>query len=165
MSNAERRFIPKYASLIIVLVTVIPPYSSFLYGMIVHSGQTSLVVATYAISWVIYPHPPPLPPPFSSFGGLQILTLNSLIEGPLLGIFNIIFAFQVIRYIRGKASKKRTLVAGALTLVLPIMSLIVALPLMFSSGVFVYVGPIPIQLISGLLLMHLAGPKEITSPW
>jgi hypothetical protein len=40
-----------------------------------------------------------------------------------------------------------------------------ALPFMLSWGIFVYIGPIPIQLAIGLLLMHFAGPKEITSPW
>jgi hypothetical protein len=36
---------------------------------------------------------------------------------------------------------------------------------MAASGVFVYIGPIPVQLVTGLLLMYLAGPKEPVAPW
>ncbi len=156
MSDVDGRLIPKYASLIMALATVVPPYTTFLYGFGGHDGHVS--IAIYALFWAIYP-------PESSLGGLQVLNYYSLTAGLMLGFFNIIFAFQVIRYIRGKTSKRSTLVAGALTLVLPILSLVAALPVMLSSGVFVYIGPIPIQLATGLLLMHLAGPKEITSPW
>lgn len=156
MSDVDGRLIRKYASIIMVLATVVPPYTTFLYGFGGHNGHVS--IAMYALFWAIYP-------PASSIGGLQILTYYSLTAGLSLGFFNIIFAFQVIRYIRGTASKKSTLVAGALSLVLPIISLIAALPNMLASGAFVYIGPIPVQLATGLLLMHLAGPKEITSPW
>lgn len=116
----------------------------------------SMVV--YALLWAIYPQS-------SRHDGLEILTYSSLSAGFSFGFFNIIFAFQVVRYIRGEASRKNTLVAGAFTLVLPIVSLIVAWPIMFISGTFAYIGPIPIQLVTGLLLMHFAGPKEITSSW
>jgi len=156
MSDVEGRLIRKYASLIMALATVVPPYTTFLYGFGGHDGHVSIIM--YALFWAIYP-------PESMMGGLQILNYFSLTAGLSLGFFNIIFAFQVIRYIRGKTSKRSTLVVGALTLVLPIISLIVAWPVMLSSGVFVYIGPIPIQLATGLLLMRLAGPKEITSPW
>lgn len=156
MPNFAGRLNWKYASIIMVLATVVPPYTTFLYGFSGHDGHVS--IAMYALFWAIYP-------PVSSIGGLHVLDYYSLTAGLSLGFFNIIFAFQVIRFIRGKASKKSTLVAGALTLVLPIISLIAALPNMLSSGAFVYIGPIPIQLATGLLLMHFAGPKEITSPW
>ncbi len=156
MSTVAGRLSWKYASIIMLLVTVLPPYMTFLYGFGGHDRHVSIVM--YALFWAIYP-------PESSIGGFHVLDYFSLTSGLSLGFFNIIFAFQVIRYIRGEASRKSTLVAGALSLVLPIISLIAAWPAMLSSGVFVYIGPIPIQLAIGLLLMHLAGPKEITSPW
>jgi len=149
----------KHASIIIALATVVPPYTTFLYGFGGHSGHIDHVsIATYALLWAIYP-------PESSMSGLQVLNYYALSTGLPLGFFNIIFAFQVIRFTRGATSKRNTLLVGALTLVLPITSLIVTLPAMVSSGFFVYIGPIPIQLAAGLLLMYLAGPKEPTSPW
>ena len=158
MSDVEGRLIRKYASLIMALATVVPPYAIFLNGFGGYEGHMSVDVTTYALFWAIYP-------PASGVGGLHVLTYVSLTSSLSLGFFNIIFAFQVIRYIKGKTRKKSTLVAGALTLVLPIISLLAAWPVMISLGFFVYIGPIPIQLATGLLLMHLAGPKEITSPW
>ena len=156
MSDVEGRFNWKYASIIMALATAVPPYTTFLWGFGGHDHRVS--IATYALFWAIYPSE-------SSIGGLQVLNSYSVPIGISLGFFNILFAFQVIRYIKGASSKRKTLVVGALTLVLPIISLIVSWPAMISSGIFVYIGPIPIQLVTGLLLMHLAGPKEITSPW
>ncbi|RDE12100.1 MAG: hypothetical protein C4K48_10470 [Candidatus Thorarchaeota archaeon] len=156
MRNLAGRLSWKHASVVIALATVVPPYTTFLYGFGGHDGHVS--IATYALLWAIYP-------PESSMSGLQVLTYYALSTGLSLGFFNIIFAFQVIRFTRGATSKRNTLLVGALTLVLPITSLIVAFPTMISSGAFVYIGPIPIQLITGLLLMHLAGPKEPVSPW
>ena len=159
MSAAEGRFNWKYAYIIMALATVIPPYTTFVYGFSVHDGHLGVDIAMYALFWTIYPSGFP-------WGGLQVLTYYSLTAGLSLGFFNILFAFQLIRYIRGKTSRKRTLVVGALTLVLPMYSMTVALPIMLLSGNFSFIGPIPIQLITGLLLMRVAGPpEEPTTPW
>jgi len=148
----------KSASVIITLATVVPPYMTFLYGIFGYGDGGYVSIVTYALFWAIYP-------PESSIVGLQVMTYFVLSSGIPLGFFNIVFAFQLIRFTRGATSKRNTLLVGALTLVLPIISLIAAWPAMVSSGAFVYIGPIPIQLITGLLLMYLAGPKEPTSPW
>jgi hypothetical protein len=162
MPNLAGRLSWKHASIIIALATVVPPYTTFLYGFGGHSGGDGHIyyvsVAVYALLWAIYPAD-------SSMRGLQVLNEYALPTTLPLGFFNIIFAFQVIRFIRGEASRRNTRLAGALTLVLPIISLIVALPTMISLGALAYIGPIPIQLVTGLLLMYLAGPKEPTSPW
>ncbi|MFW9843184.1 MAG: hypothetical protein ACFFEV_01280 [Candidatus Thorarchaeota archaeon] len=159
MSDAEGELVSKYATVIMALATLIPPFMTIFHGLSGHDGHlTGVSVTTYALFWAIYP-------PTSSPSGLQVMTYYSLSAGLPLGFFNIIFAFQVIRFIRGRSSKRKTLVVGALTFVIPIISLIIALPAMISFGVFVYIGPIPIQLAIGLILMHFAGPKEVTSPW
>jgi len=157
MSDTEVRLISKYAPIIMVLATILPPYYTGLEGFAGQPGE-SIRMIVYALLWAIYP-------PSSRHNGLEIFTYSSLSTGLSIGFINIIFALQVIRYIRGDASRKSTLVAGALTLVLPIVSLLVAWPLMVVSGTFAYIGPIPIQLITGLLLMRFAGPKEITASW
>ena len=156
MPDTEEPFISKYAIIIMALATVVPPFTTFLYGVGGHDNRVS--VALYALFWAIYP-------PESAISGLQMVNYYSLTAGLSLGFFNILFALQVIRYIRGDAGRRSTLIAGVLTLVIPIISSIVSLPIMLSSGYFVYIGPIPIQLITGLLLMRFAGPKEITAPW
>jgi len=156
MSSVVERLSWKHASILMALATAVPPYTTFLWGFGGHDNRVS--IAVYALIWALYP-------PESSIGGLQVLNSYSLPIGISLGFFNIIFAFQVIRFLRGATSKRNTLWTGALTLVIPMISLIVAWPAMASSGFFAYIGPIPIQLATGILLMYLAGPKEPTSPW
>ena len=159
MSNLRESFNEKYVILIMTLVTVVPPYTTLLSGFGGHGHQISNVsISIHALLWAIFP-------PEFSYGGLQILNLIALSFGIPLGFLNIIFAFQVVRYFRGETSKRRTLLAGISTLIVPFTSLIIVLPIMISSGLYVYIGPIPVQLITGLLLMYFAGPKEPTSPW
>jgi hypothetical protein len=146
----------KHAAVIITLATTLPPYTTLLYGFGGHSHQVS--IAVYALFWAIYP-------PESAFSGLQVMTDSALTTGISLGFFNIIFAFQVVRFTRGTTSRRNTLLVGALTLAIPVMSLVLTWPTMAASGVFVYIGPIPVQLVTGLLLMYLAGPKEPVAPW
>ena len=112
----------------------------------------------YALLWVIYPSE-------AGVSGLQVLNYYALYSGLSLGFFNIIFAYQVIRFTRGKTSRRKTLIVAALTLFIPLIAILYGWPVMFSSRVFAYVGPIPIQLITGLSLMHLAGQEQSTSPW
>ena len=156
MSDLPAKLSEKYALVIMGLATVIPPYTTLLSGFGGHDHHVSISIN--ALFWAIFPSE-------FSFGGLQVLNLNALSFGIPLGFFNIIFAFQVIRFLRGETSRKRTLLAGISTLVIPLASLIMALPFMLTWGVFVYIGPIPIQLVTGLILVYYFGPKEITSPW
>ena len=158
MSDEEGRLASKYALMIIFLVTVIPPYASFISSTSIDDGHATMDIVIRGLLWAFYPSG-------SSLGGLHVLDMWSLAPGLLLGVFNIIFSFQVIRYIRGESGKRKTVAVGVLTLVPPIMFLISVIPFMLTWSIFVYIGPIPIQLAIGLLLMHFAGPKEITSPW
>jgi len=142
----------KHASIIMALVTLIPSYTTFLLGFSEHRVS----VAVYAILWAIDP-----PGAF----GFQILNYWSLSMGPILGIFNILFAIQVVRYTKEEAGKMSTLLTGCLTLLLPLTSLLVTLPFMIMNSYFVYIGPIPIQLLTGLFLMKAARKPEPTQPW
>ncbi|TFG32764.1 hypothetical protein EU528_02310 [Candidatus Thorarchaeota archaeon] len=154
MSNKEWRFLSKWAVLIMALATLVPPFMTILYGV---DGQ-SIHVSITALFWGIFP-------PVAPASGFQILDDYWLPGSLSLGFFNIIFAFLVIRYIRGETSKRKTLVVGAMTIVVPLIAFFSALPLMISREVFAYIGPIPIQYVIGRLLMHFAGPKEVTTPW
>ncbi len=156
MSDLAERLNEKYVILIMVLVTVISPFTTLLSSFGGHDHHVSISIN--ALFWAIFPSE-------FSFGGLQVLNLISLSFGIPLGFFNIVFAFQVVRYFRGETSKRRTFLAGISTLIIPFASLIMALPLMISSGWYVYIGPIPVQLVTGLILVYFAGPKESTSPW
>ncbi len=142
----------KQAAIIMILMTLIPPYTTFLLGFSEHR----VYAAVYALLWAINP---------PGAMGFQILNYSALSMGIPLGIFNIIFAIQVVRYAREKAGKMSTLLAGCLTLFLPLTSLLVTLPFMIMNSYFIYIGPIPIQLITGLFLMKTARKPEPTQPW
>jgi hypothetical protein len=144
----------KQASIIMILATIIPPYTTFLLGFSGH--EFGISIAVYALLWAIDP---------PGAMGFQILNYWALSMGLPLGFFNILFAFQVVRYTREEAGKMSTLIAGCLTLVLPFTSLAVTLPYMIMNSYFVYIGPIPIQLITGLFLMKAARKPEPTKPW
>ena len=154
------RFLDKWAELIMVLATLVPPFMTIFYGL---DGR-GIYVAVTALFWAIFP---PVAPAngLAPASGFQILDGNWLQGSLPLGFFNIVFAFQVIRYIRGRSGKWKTLAAGATTLVVPIISFIFYLRYMIMNDYFVYIGPIPIQLVIGLLLMRSLGPKEPTKPW
>ena len=141
-----------------VFATVVPPYISYLSGSTYYSGHSSVDVTIVALFWRVDLFE-------LSQASFQVFTFLSVFAGVSFGFFNIIFAFQVIRYIRGDTTRKKTLVAGVLTLISPIIMLLAAWPIMFEYGIFPYIGPIPIQLAIGLLLMRFAGPKEVTTPW
>ena len=142
----------KQAAIIMVLVTLIPPYTTFLLGF----GEHRVSVAIYALLWAINP---------PGAMGFQILNYWSLSMGIPLGVLNILFAIQVVRYTKEEAGKMSTLLTGCLTLFLPLTSLLVTLPFMIMNSYFVYIGPIPIQLLTGLFLMKAARKPEPTQPW
>ena len=144
----------KQSALIMTLVTAIPPYTVYLLGFGGHDHRVH--TAVYALLWAI-------DPPGAS--GLQVLNGPALSMGIPLGFFNILFALQVVRYTREEVGKTSTLIAAALTLVLPLLSLIVTLPYMITYSQFVYIGPIPIQLITGLLMMRAVRQPDPTQPW
>jgi hypothetical protein len=103
--------------------------------------------------------------PDSLFYGFHILDPMVLQWVPLFGICNVIFLIQVIRHIREKASFRSTLVAGVLTLVIPFFQTITYWRQLITIDSYYYFGPIPIQLIIGLLIVKIYGPKPIETPW
>jgi hypothetical protein len=154
MSGKEWRPLDKWAELIMALATLVPPFMTVFSGL---DGR-GIYVAVTALFWAIFP-------PTAPASGFQLLDAHWLQGSLPLGFFNIVFAFQVIRYIRGKSGKRRTLAVGAMTLVIPLMAFFFSLRHMIINEFFVYIGPIPIQLATGLLLMRFLAPEEPTTPW
>jgi hypothetical protein len=154
MKDFAGRLSWKHASIIMALATLVPPFMT----VFSHLDGQSISVAIVALIWAIFP-------PSSPTSGFQILDGNWLQGSLPLGFFNIVFAFQVIRFIRGKSSKVKTLAVGVMTIIIPMIAFFGMLPYMISRQIFVYVGPIPIQLVIGLFLMRFFAPEEPTTPW
>ena len=154
MADKEWRFLDKWAELIMTLATLIPPFLTIMS----HIDGESISIAITGLLWAIFP-------PKSPTSGFQILDTHWLQGSLTLGFFNILFAFLVIGFIRGRSSRIKPLAAGAMTIVIPLLAFLRYLPYMILNEYFVYIGPIPIQLIIGLVLMRTLAPKEPTTPW
>lgn len=158
--------------LVMLFVTLVFPVTSSWQGGSGTGEEWIVDVSIIAVTWIYLPSYWDMN--HSAFGvsggGLHILNPSAMIMSLIFSIFNLIFAFQVIRFCKGKASKRSTLVSGVLTLVLPLLMAWQAysmsvIEFMVGTGNFVYVGPIPIQLIVGLILMRFSGPWSIETPW
>jgi hypothetical protein len=157
---------------LMILVTLVFPVTALWQGGH-RSGEEWIVdVSIIAVLWIYLP--PYWDMNSGAFGvwggGLHILNPSATIITLILTIFNLIFAVQVIRFCKGEASKRSALVSGLLSLVLPLLMAwqaysMYVIEFMLGTGLFVYVGPIPIQLIIGLVLMRFAGPWKIDTIW
>ncbi len=107
---------------------------------------------------------------FSIFG---ILDPFWMLITVIYSAFNIVFAIQVVRFCRNQTSKRLALLAGVLTIVFPLifdpygayLGIQDMIDFTMRSGLLLYVGPLPIQLIIGLVIMRYAGPWKLTKPW
>lgn len=87
--------------------------------------------------------------------------------------FDVVFAIQVVRFCRNQTSKRLALLAGVLTIVFPMifnpygayLGIQDMIDFIMRSGLLLYIGPLPIQLIIGLVIMRYAGPWKLTKPW
>ncbi|NHJ12546.1 MAG: hypothetical protein EAX95_02670 [Candidatus Thorarchaeota archaeon] len=139
-----------------VIATVILPFGVFPNLSFIGYGTTQfadIVVLSYL--WAFIP---------SFVEGFAILILPWMIYGLAAGLVNILFAFSVIRYSEDRISWSELLWTGLLTLLIPFLSLAFLIPTMVSTGVFAYLGPIPIQLVVGLWIAKEAGSDHLRSP-
>lgn len=105
-----------------------------------------------------------------SIEGIEILNPYYMLGASIYSLFNMIFALQVIRFCRKKTSKRVALVTGIIGLIFPMIFMPSwmyqdALDFFWRSGLIIYYGPIPIQIIIGLIIMRYAGPWKVTKPW
>ena len=78
-----------------------------------------------------------------------------------LGFFNLFFLYRMYKYYDGRTTKLNTITVGIFSVVLPLI-----LAMVFPGYILgYYVGPIPIQFICGLIIMHRIPGPEIRSPW
>jgi hypothetical protein len=77
-------------------------------------------------------------------------------------ILNVVFAVWVVRYYKAKTSRDTVVLIGMLSLLLP-PALVIYLTAMTGTILFLY--PIPIQFIVGLIIMWRIEGPEVISPW
>jgi hypothetical protein len=172
LSEELRELTIRQISVIMLIVTFVSPMVAQWHGGH-HFGEEWIVdVSIIAVLWVYLPSYWDMNTGAFGImgGGLHILNPSATVLSLMFTIFNLIFAYQVIRFCKGETSKRSAIIPGVLSLVLPLLMAwqgysMYVIEFMLGTGSFVYIGPIPIQLIVGLILMRLFGPWEIETPW
>ena len=102
---------------------------------------------------------------------IAVVQPHMLTIGLLLFSLRPVFAYQMVRYYNGRTTKLNTLLVGVASelqiLVVANLGMIGQLvsspdPSQISVPLF---GPIPILFLTGLVIMKLRPPPEITTPW
>ncbi len=145
----------KWAKWIMTITTLFAPSGVYFFSL----RNSNITVSIHAILWGIMPEQ-------SSSSGSIILDSYIIVgRGLVVGVFNIWFGFEVIRYFNDYTRKRRAILAGVLSIAYPLVLAIVSWPWIRFSESFVYLGPIPIQLLIGLLLMKYFGEPILREPW
>jgi len=145
----------KWAKWTMVFVTLFAPSGVYFFSL----RNSNITVSIHAILWGIMPEQ-------SSSSGSIILDSYIIVgRGLVVGIFNIWFGFEVIRYFNDYTRKRTAVLAGVLSIAYPLVLAIISWPWIRYSESFVYMGPIPIQLFIGLLLMKYFGEHKLREPW
>jgi hypothetical protein len=92
---------------------------------------------------------------------LRLFDTNAIFNMSLSLGLNLLFAFEVVRHFENKVSKNRVRAWAVLSL-MPMMVL-TTIPGLFRIGTIH--AQIPILQVVGLLVVRLAGPRELETPW
>jgi len=93
-------------------------------------------------------------------GELSMFSPGVMMSDMLWTLPTVPFAYLVIRYLEGRSSKTSVYITGVLSIIIPLVLGILSMSALLDRGFMVYGGPIPIQLIIGLLLVEGRAPQE-----
>ena len=144
-----------WAKWIMIITTLFAPFGVYFFSL----RNSFLTVSLHAILWGI------MPDQAGSSGSIFLDSFVIIGRGLFYGIFNIWFGLEVIRYFKDCNRKNIALFAGVLSLVYPLVFAVLALPWIGEAESLVYMGPIPIQFVIGILLMRYFGEPELLTPW
>lgn len=87
------------------------------------------------------------------------------IAGAIIGFPLLLYALFVQRYCSGKLSWKIPVLLGIIVNVIYVLFFSPAMVAYYQYGILVYIGPLPITFILGLVLMEMVGPPMRKSPF
>ncbi|MFX1416024.1 MAG: hypothetical protein ACFFC0_04380 [Promethearchaeota archaeon] len=166
------RFTTRQAAVVMFMITLAAPYGVFVTSSSYSYGEgLEIDFAIMAATWVFLTN---VEAGGTSYGhtepGFHLLSGDSLPYLLFMSVFGFLFAIAVVLRCEGRISRRRALIAGALTLFFPLTNALSALVIisgLFQIGVdpLFYAGPIPIQLAIGLYIMSTSSPSKGTGPW
>ena len=157
MNKITGKGVPYSITVLILVITVIIPYAVLPWtwwsdtDFEIYTG-----VAMVSIFWILFPLE-------ATPSGLVFLNPEYIPISSLFGVFNLIFALQIYRFCGAKSSEQNVIASGLLTLLIPIIFMILNHPSLVLNQT--YIGPIPIQLVIGVLIMKLFETKYLETPW
>jgi hypothetical protein len=152
-----RNLTPIQAGAVMVFVTLFVPFLVTISGSWGSQGVNINGFNYVATLWGIGP----IGSPDSQF---QVFLSYTIIISLIFSAPNIVFSGQIIRYLMGKTSYRRTIVFGILGILFPFILTFNMMIALLQMGYPNYLGPLPFQLITGLILMKYPGPPTET-PW
>ncbi len=152
---------PGVIAFFMILITLIVPLGVIPFGgfNVFGGGYGYFEFTIYSIIWS-YSHWMFFQ---SSMISLFILT-NIWITLPFT-LFNIVYVWKIIRYFRGNCTRFSVVWVGMLSLIFPTLFALFLRGMNDLAAGFVFIGPIPIQFIVGLIFMFKIEGPEMTSPW
>ncbi|MDF1537399.1 MAG: hypothetical protein P1Q69_00640 [Candidatus Thorarchaeota archaeon] len=154
MMNLEDLTRRRIAYLMTVL-TLVVPFGVFWQGGSERGAETAI----YSMIWVLRLQN-------GEFYAVHAFDLAYTLTAATTGIFSILFAIQVVRCFKGEASRRLAYIIGVLTMLFPVA---LGVPMMLYTldmhSIFLYMGPVPIQLVVGIVLILKTEPVIISGPW
>jgi hypothetical protein len=138
---------PNVIAILMFITTLAAPYGIIPLGVSEFSSYWML----YSLIWVF---------DFGGFFGFgfRVLNVELMLTLPLC-ILNVAFAVWIVRYYQGRSSKYTAMTIGLLSVILP------AALILYFSGLVIFIYPIPIQFIVGLIILWRIEGPEVISPW
>jgi hypothetical protein len=140
--------------LLVLLIAVLSPF--FFVGGIGSRGQLSIIMITLLWSWSIDP-----------VGPMEFYIHDAWTIAQYLPFvcFRPLFAYLMMRYYEGKTTGGRLIMAGLLGEVPPCIVTFMSISLYTDAFLGQFVGPMPLHLLAGLILVKLKPPPTISGPW
>ena len=140
---------------LMAVMTLAVPFGIFWQG----SSGGSVETAIYSLIWVIRLHD-------GQFFAFHIFDIFYTFTAVSTGFVSIFFAVQIVRCFKSDASRRMAYILGVLTLYLPTgFGVSMMLTALERYGVLLYMGPIPVQLVIGILLLRKTKHVVVTNPW
>ncbi|MHA1771770.1 MAG: hypothetical protein ACTSYL_07555 [Candidatus Thorarchaeota archaeon] len=131
---------------------VMPAYSY--YG----GGGTSINYMVYALLWSY------IPDYWQQVSKFTFLDPTSMVISFPFTLPMLIFAYGVVRYTQNRISLARLIGSAILSILVPLLITISYFIFVISNGGLGYVGPVPIHLLIGVLIIKKVKQPEVT-PW
>lgn len=144
---------PAVIALFMTIVTLMVPLGFFTSNIIV-LFDWYIGPGVYALFWAFGNSP------YLGFSGFHFFSITFLKLAFTLGIFNLLYVVQIVRYYQGGVSRRSVILIGVISLVYPtlvaLISTAISLPIIMVGIVW----PIPAQFLVGLIfVLLLPGPE------